>query len=282
MAYEPNEQRLTSGQKVGFSFMLIFAFLAVGLGMLQMRTTIYGPFINPNANQAQAVDQAQLLFDETVKLQRIDTDQDGLNDFEELNFYQTSAYLPDTDSDGISDKKEIDDGTDPLCPEGTDCGLGSVIAFETVLADEIDLENPLLEQAIEGTGAILGTNADPDLPGLQNIGSMLQDPAKLRAALLAAGQLSAEELSTITDDQLIDLAQQAIKSQSADGSGSAQPSSNATKNVTAAELQALLEKPKELRALLVSTGKMTAAQLDQIDDKTLIDVTKELILSTPS
>lgn len=282
MAYEPNQKRLTSGQKVGFSFMLIFAFLALGLGMLQMRTTIYGPFVNPNASQAQAADQAQLLFDETVRLQRIDTDQDGLNDFEELNFYQTSAYLPDTDSDGISDKKELDDGTDPLCPEGSDCGLGSGQSFETILDEEAALENPLLDQAVDGTGAILGSNADPSQPGLLNIGAMLQDPAQLRAALLASGQVSPEDLATFNDDQLIDLAQQALKEQGgSEGTSTAAPAAQPT-SVSPAELEALLEKPEELRALLVSTGKMTTEQLDQIDDATLIDITKKLILSENS
>ena len=282
MAYEPNQKRLTSGQKVGFSFMLIFAFLALGLGMLQMRTTIYGPFVNPNASQAQAADQAQLLFDETVRLQRIDTDQDGLNDFEELNFYQTSAYLPDTDSDGISDKKELDDGTDPLCPEGSDCGLGSGQSFETILDEEAALENPLLDQAVDGTGAILGSNADPSQPGLLNIGAMLQDPAQLRAALLASGQVSPEDIATFNDAQVISLAQQALKEQGgSEGTSTAAPAAQPT-SVSPAELEALLEKPEELRALLVSTGKMTTEQLDQIDDATLIDITKKLILSENS
>ncbi len=281
MAYEPNEQRLNSGQKVGFSFMLIFAFLAIGLGMLQIRTTIYGPFFNPNAPQAHAVDEAQVLFDETVRLQRIDTDQDGLNDFEELNFYQTSAYLPDTDSDGISDKKELDDGTDPLCPEGQDCGLGGGVAFETIVDDKATVMNPLLDQALEGTGAILGDTSDPNKPGLLNIGIMLQDPAQIRSALLTSGQVTAEDLAVFSDDQLLDLAQRALKQQGNGGAVAAPPQVGDTSasDVTSADLEALLEKPEELRSLLISTGKMTQEQLDQIDDETLVSAVKDIILS---
>jgi len=260
--------------------MLIFACLALGLGMLQIRTTIFGPFIDPLTKQAQAVDQAQVLFNETVRLQSIDTDQDGLNDFEEVNFYQTSPYLPDSDSDGLSDKKEIDDGTDPLCPEGKDCGLGVSGAFETTVTDDVDITSPVYDQALSDTGAILGDETGTSTPSLFNIGAMLQDPAQLRAALLASGQIDAQQLSTLTDDQLLDLGQQALRSQA---SGSVPPPSNlqnASADVTSEQLQALLDKPDELRALLISTGKMTKEQLDQVDDATLISATKELISSS--
>jgi hypothetical protein len=277
MAHEPNHKRLTSGQKVGFSFMLVFAFMALGLGMLQLRTTVYGPFINPDRGQAQAIDSAQLIFDEAVRMQRIDTDKDGLNDFEELNFYQTSAYLPDTDSDGISDKKELDEGTDPLCPENKDCGLGNVLTFETVVDDDSSIDNPLLGKALDGTSAILGTGGSTSTPGLVNIGAMLQDPAQLRAALLATGQVSADDLAGFEDDKLLDLAQQALKQQGNGGTGNAP--SEVENDVTASQLEALLEKPEELRALLLSTGKMTKEQLDQVDDPTLIAAVKDIISS---
>ena len=279
MAYEPEQKRLTSGQKVGFSFMLIFACMAVGLGMMQMRSTIYSPFVRSNSTQVNAAEQAQGIFDESVRMQRIDTDQDGLNDFEELNFYQTSPYLPDTDSDGLSDKKELDEGMDPLCPEGRDCGLGSGNTFEITEDEDKGVTNPLLDQALDDTGAILGDTNTTGTPGLQQIGTMLQDPKQLRAALLASGQISPEDLATINDEQLLDLAQQALKSQGASGSElSVAPAQKP--DVTPEQLEALLEKPDELRALLLSTGKMTTEQLDQIDNETLVSVVQDII-STP-
>lgn len=277
MAPSPNPTSITTGQKVGAAFMFVFALLAVGLGMIQMRTTIYGPFVQANASDAGA-DEAQLLFDESIKLQRIDTDQDGINDFEELNFYQTSPYLPDTDSDGISDKKEITDGTDPLCPEGKDCGIGVEASFSTDQTDTGDIESKVFEQAVSGTNAIFGGGAGADL------GALLQDPAQIRAALLASGQLTADQLANITDDQLLDLAQEAVKQQAATSGSSSvtTPSTTPTPSasgsaVTTADLEALLEKPDELRQLLLSTGKMTKEQLSQIDDATLITVTKQII-----
>ncbi|EKD67317.1 MAG: hypothetical protein ACD_48C00481G0001, partial [uncultured bacterium] len=95
------------------------------------------------------------------------------------------------------------------------------------------------------------------------------------------GQLSAEELAGFNDDQLLDLAQNALKSQSASTNvtqaESLDPSPQA--DVTAEQLQELIDKPAELRQLLMSTGKMTKDQLDKIDDKTLISVTKDIIAS---
>ena len=46
-----------------------------------------------------------------------------MNDYVELYNSRTSPYLRDSDSDGIDDKAEIDQGTDPNCPKGQDCGL---------------------------------------------------------------------------------------------------------------------------------------------------------------
>ncbi|MDA1038143.1 MAG: hypothetical protein O2877_00465 [bacterium] len=50
-----------------------------------------------------------------------DTDQDGINDYDEINIFNSSPYLVDTDSDGVADAIEISEGRDPACPEGQDC-----------------------------------------------------------------------------------------------------------------------------------------------------------------
>lgn len=263
---------ITRGQKVGFVFLFVFACLSLGLGFLQMRTVIYGPFVASQSGQVSAAEQAQRLFDETLRLQRIDTDQDGVNDFEEMNFYGTSAYLPDTDSDGLSDKKEIDDGTDPLCPEGKDCGLG-VGAEEMIdVSTQPSSEHPLFENAFDTTGTLLGSGASQSPTGF-DLGAMLQNPAQLRAAILSTGQIDPNILSQMSDDELLDLAQQALKAQS----GTEVVQSAPTQDVTSEQLEAVLSQPQELRALLLSTGKMTQAQLDRVDDTTLIAVTREII-----
>ena len=47
-------------------------------------------------------------------LEYIDTDNDGLTDSEELNFYNTNPYDADSDGDGYSDGDEVGNGYNPL------------------------------------------------------------------------------------------------------------------------------------------------------------------------
>ena len=44
---------------------------------------------------------------------KMDTDNDGLNDYEEVMTYDTNPNLKDTDKDGFTDKQEIDKGFNP-------------------------------------------------------------------------------------------------------------------------------------------------------------------------
>ena len=50
-------------------------------------------------------------------MEAVDTDGDGLSDWDELNIYNTNATNPDTDGDGVSDGDEVNNGTDPLDPD---------------------------------------------------------------------------------------------------------------------------------------------------------------------
>lgn len=58
---------------------------------------------------------------EVERQKKSDTDGDGVNDYDEIYVFGTSAYLVDTDSDGVDDAQEIRLGKDPSCPEGEDC-----------------------------------------------------------------------------------------------------------------------------------------------------------------
>lgn len=206
---EPTQQSgLTTQQKTGFVLLLIFGILAIGLGFLQIRNTIYTPFIVRTSEQ----EKLPTALDETARLQQIDTDQDGIHDYEELYFYQTSPYLPDTDSDGVSDKDEIDQGTDPLCREGSEC-----VAKESADADS--------------------------------------EPASIGSPLI-------EETATP-----VDIITNSIGSSGIAASGTAE----------GLDLEALLTNPDELRALLLRTGNIEQEALDQIDDATLLELSRELL-----
>jgi len=80
MEEDKQEKILSGSQKTGFVLLFVFALLTVGLSFLQIRNNIYNPFA-VKISQAEADAIQALQFDETTRLQQIDTDQDGLNDY---------------------------------------------------------------------------------------------------------------------------------------------------------------------------------------------------------
>lgn len=194
-------QKLTKEQKVGFVFLLVFALLTIGLTGLQLRNTIYGPFVIRVADDAGVQDFLET--DENTRLQGIDTDKDGLSDYEELFFYETSPYIEDTDSDGVSDKEELDAGDDPLCP------VGKVCASEEVPGTD---EDPTFTSALLGDvptpadvlgGAGINVNAPAD--ALADIETLRSNPDQLRKLLLSTGKITTDELADVDDDALLKL-----------------------------------------------------------------------------
>ena len=205
---------LTNEQKTGFVLLLLFGITSVALGFLQLRNTIYTPFvIKPVQKEQQVVN----FEDEASRLQKIDTDQDGINDYRELEFFQTSPYLPDTDSDGIDDKAEIDAGTDPLCPEGKTCG-------NILPTDQIELEKSIEKRAEDASKiGIFGKdiNSKDQSENSNNIlnilketnpeiAELLSSPENIRKLLIDSGEISEADLKNINDADLIKLMQDVL------------------------------------------------------------------------
>ena len=204
----PNQRSLSGfsrEQKIGFIFMLIFAILTVGLGGLQLRNTIYGRFV---VKKADTNPFASLTNNDEERLKNIDTDRDGLTDFEELQQYETSPYLPDSDSDGVMDKIEIEKVTDPLCPNDMVCA-GADSAGVTATSS---LSSPLLNQTatpsdilnFSGQASAADPNATAELEALIN------NPEQLRNVILSTGKIDPEVLSKIDDKTLQEMAQKLL------------------------------------------------------------------------
>ena len=196
---------LTKEQKTGFVLLLIFGILAVGLGLLQMRNTIYGPFVIRLSDKTNTANQEASLLNDEARLQSIDTDRDGLNDYEELSFYETSPYLPDTDSDGLNDKMEIEKGTNPSCPEGESCEANEFAVLNTTTTPGIVL--PLAETDI------LGMEGNTGLEELADLQKVLSDPQQIRQLFLSTGKISADDLSKISDDELMKMVGEIVAEQ---------------------------------------------------------------------
>ena len=202
-------QQLSREQKTGFVLLLIFALLTISLAFLQLRNTIYNPFairVSDNTDNAQTL----LNIDENVRLQQIDTDQDGLTDYEELNFYETSPYIPDTDSDGIDDATEIENGSDPLCPTGKNCANETSFSAGTTSTAPVFGIGIQTQQAGQILGqfdsnALLGGSAGNGA-GSFDVNALLSDPQTLRQLLLSTGQVSEQDLQGISDEELLHMA----------------------------------------------------------------------------
>ncbi|MCL5667248.1 MAG: FG-GAP-like repeat-containing protein [Patescibacteria group bacterium] len=68
------------------------------------------------SNPSQASFVILNLPDDAI-LQGLDTDSDGISDYDELFTYYTNPYVADTDADGFADNYEIDNGLNPVDPD---------------------------------------------------------------------------------------------------------------------------------------------------------------------
>ncbi len=185
----PDEPRRIKGlsreQKIGFVLLSLFAVLAIGLGALQIRNTLYGPFaLN---KEIPPFIEEEINTPEALRYR--DTDLDGLNDFDELYVYTTSPYLADTDSDAISDKQEIDKGQNPLCAEGRPCEGPALSA---------DYTPPAAPPG--GTPPSLGLT--PPAGAMPDLRQILSNPEELRALLLQSG-MDEQMLQKISNADLL-------------------------------------------------------------------------------
>ncbi len=186
--YQSPEQiirKLSREQKIGFILLLAFGVVAVLLGFVQIRNTMYAPF----ALNSSVPPDIKDAVNDAAALQYRDTDSDGLSDFSELYVYSTSPYLRDSDGDDIDDKTEILQGKNPLCAEGAACS--NYVYNENVAT------------APNTTNTINGMAIPKDPGALPDFMKDIQDPQKVRAMILASGAVTKAELDQIPDNILM-------------------------------------------------------------------------------
>ncbi len=189
---------LSREQKVGFGMITTFGALGLVFGVFFMWNHIASPFvINYTGPKFLTGDEkAQQRMD---SLKKLDTDSDGLSDYEELYIFKTSPYITDSDSDGSLDKAEVQGGTDPNCAPAMPCSQTAIDAVnpETLKGsftqDIIDQVSPGIAT---GTPPITGlTESD----GLAHISKM--KPDEIRTLLIQSGG-DPKTINALTDEQL--------------------------------------------------------------------------------
>lgn len=190
---------LSKEQKIGFVLLSVFAVFAIGLGLVQIRNTMYGPFAL--TKDIPPLDESQTSNIDSLRYR--DTDIDTLTDFDELYIYSTSPYLADTDSDGIRDGDEIKKGTNPLCDEKKQDCTGNLLQNESGVP----------QSGIDTSSISVGT--DTPNPGVapEDLETILSDPAKVRQLLLANG-VEQEIIDGTSDAELMEMVRDIMTSSS--------------------------------------------------------------------
>lgn len=188
--------------KIGF---WVFAATAVFFGVASINQKI--KIVNVGAGESNAATSADA-FDE-ARMRVLDTDEDGIDDWQELNTHKTSPYLADSDSDGKSDFEEITSGSDPNCPEGRVCGSDIIQTLEGIQED-IAAEAQGAQEPAEAP------NFSPEsLTAMETLeAGGIPTPNQLRSLLRDSG-IPEEELSNTTDEDLVKLFQEVAEEQSA-------------------------------------------------------------------
>lgn len=199
-----DDQGLTHKQRVGIYILIFLIIIILGAWYWQVRRYVvlgmYGSF-DPVALKQEAIN-AQKLQDNQARLDatyNTDTDVDGLPDWEEMNIYNSSPFLTDTDGDGFDDKQEVDNKTNPNCPEGKEC-IGSMTAEQRPVdasASQVSVPNVGQDQ-LELLKKAFGDNPDTSFLRNQLLNATTNDEQK-------------QVINGLTDQQLVDFYQQMIQ-----------------------------------------------------------------------
>ncbi|MBI2644846.1 hypothetical protein HYW94_01555 [Candidatus Uhrbacteria bacterium] len=279
-------------------FILLFAGISI-FGLQGITKNIQYPFARKDGSKPLPVqqlskDEQKEKTDEVLK--NADTDKDGLNDFDEITIYRTSAFLDDSDGDGYDDKTELRTGHDPLCDESKRaCGNIQSELFNT--SASTSTENiPKLSGGLLGGQAVLGGQAQLPLPAVTIPGfdtpMTIEDlrnlsPQEIRAFLVRQG-MSEKDLKNVDDTALKNIYGQVFESTYEKVIKEQEARDQSTPSIPQAVQPAPSQpftaqeqfdpnamSPDQLRDLLRKTGRISEEDLKRIDDATLKTLAKQ-------
>ncbi|MDA3840462.1 MAG: hypothetical protein PF572_05195 [Patescibacteria group bacterium] len=182
--------QLDKSRKIAVIFLAFFSIILFITWGITTKNRINNP-LNPEVS----TDIPAEIYQEEDKI-NVDSDGDGLTDWEEENLYDTSPYLEDSDSDGVSDSEEVNNGTNPTCKEGETC-LGDVLQEEEQnKKNEVEL-NQFIDENIN-----LQSEEEIDENNLSEVLEGGSDASTLREMLLDAG-MDKTLLEAISDEDLL-------------------------------------------------------------------------------
>lgn len=249
----------TRAEKLGFAGLVILFIIIIYLGFSQFSRNLKSPFSAFIAKYSGGGEVALPATDEAAVMEEAknkDTDKDGLSDYDELYIFRTSPYLTDTDSDGIPDKQEIEQGSDPNCPQGKVCAGSALISAEATVTPSNTLEPPVSN--IPSADQLL----------LQSLFGNNPNPKALREFLLKQG-MDKKVLDKLSDAELEAAFKQTVNATSTASAAGAVSDTTDLSKIT----------PSDLRKLLLKQG-VSEEKLKKVSDENLMKVLQD-ILSNP-
>ena len=191
--------------KIGFGF---FAVTSLFFGAVSIKQKIR---IAGEDAQNSGAAESSAAFNE-ARLRVLDTDEDGLDDWSELNVHKTSPYLADSDSDGATDSDEIAQGTDPVCPEGRVCGSDIIKTLENIQEELTAAEQGAAGEAGQGSqeAADFSPESQAALDALEAGG--IPTAEQIRSLLRDSG-IPEDQLAGTSDEDLVQLFQEVAAEQ---------------------------------------------------------------------
>ena len=213
---ENNNNSMDKNRKIALIVLSVFSVSIIVIWSLNFKNSLRDPFsykgdliVNNTNNQNNCADgncATGEMTSDNLELKNIDTDGDGISDWDELFVYGTSPYLEDTDGDTLSDYEEIFVyKTNVNCPEGQNCS-NSLSQSEVQNTEPSDDFYNFLNS--------LETSVDQDINSTSSNSSLSEnsenlDAQSLRQILIQSG-IEESDLEQINDDDLMKLYQEVL------------------------------------------------------------------------
>jgi uncharacterized protein YxeA len=252
-------------EKINTIIIVVVGIAALIFCVYEMAYGIMNPFSFLNNSGSQNTATTTNAND---SLKNMDTDGDGLSDYDETYIYNSSVYLEDTDGDGILDGQEVKNNTDPSCPQGQTCSTGynfgasssgttpTLVSTPTISSANIDIAT-LRQMLVQGGMNKADVDELTDAEIMQMYQEVLSENSDLASQVSEVGISVSQASSTVSSTQSFTVPS------TVDTSDLQIKSLDDMKNLSGAQI----------RALMIKNGASTDL-LSQISDDDL----KEMLL----
>lgn len=210
---ENNNNSMDKNRKIALIILSVFSITIIVIWGLNFNSSLRDPFSYQGdliaSNKNNCVDgncAVGEMTSDNLELKNIDTDGDGISDWDELFIHGTSPYLEDTDGDTLSDYEEIFVyKTNANCPEGQNCSNS---------LSQSEVQNTEPSDDFYNFLTSLETSVEQDINSTSSNSSLSESPENLDAQslrqILIQSGIEENDLQQISDDDLLKLYQEVL------------------------------------------------------------------------